>query len=94
MQERHEQITGHGIWDLVNTRVDDFNQELFSFLRKVKLQYVDSMHSTYPNPSNFEWHGFLNDSLNKGILATFANTASAQNISQIKLVKTGWGKYQ
>ena len=24
-------------------------------------------------------------------LATFANTASAQNISQIKLVKTGWG---
>jgi len=85
--------TNYWAWNLgpVNTRVDDFNQELFSFLGKVKLQYVDSLHTTYTNPSNFEWHGFLNDSLNKGILATFANTATAQNISQIKLVKTGWG---
>ncbi len=78
-----------------NTKVNDLNSELFSFLGKAKLQYVDSFQTSYANPSNLEWYGFLNNTLNKGILVTLlAKTNPAtpqQNISQIKFARVGWG---
>ena len=82
--------TNYWAWENgpANTQVDDFNSELYNFLGDVKLSYVNPLNTVFSNPTNVEWHGFLDSASNKGILAVLSSSSS---ISQIKLVNTGWG---
>lgn len=83
--------TNYWGWDYgpANTRVDNFNSELYNFLGDTKLSYANPLHTTFINFTNMEWHGFLNDSATKGVLSILGTTT--QTISQVKLVNNGWG---
>jgi hypothetical protein len=82
--------TNYWAWENgpANTQVDDFNSELYNFLGDVKLSYVDSTHTNFTSTTDLEWHGFLDSTSNKGVLAVLSSSSS---ISQIILVNNGWG---